>query len=39
MRQPAEQFSSQWLDIEGSVFDGNYNQTRDEYGAGGAIAF
>ena len=32
-------FSSQWLDIEGSVFDGNYNQTRDEYGAGGAIAF
>ena len=32
-------FSSQWLDIENSVFDGNYNQTRDEYGAGGAIAF
>lgn len=32
-------FSSQWLDIEGSVFDGNYNQTQDEYGAGGAIAF
>ena len=32
-------FSSQWLDIEGSVFDGNYNQTRDEYGAGGAITF
>ena len=32
-------FSSQWLDIEDSVFDGNYNQTRDEYGAGGAIAF
>ena len=32
-------FSSQWLDIEGSVFDGNYNQTQDEYSAGGAIAF
>ena len=32
-------FSSQWLDIEGSVFDDNYNQTRDEYSAGGAIAF
>ena len=32
-------FSSQWLDIENSVFDGNYNQTQDEYGAGGAIAF
>ena len=32
-------FSSQWLDIENSVFDDNYNQTRDEYGAGGAIAF
>ena len=32
-------FSSLWIDIEGSVFDGNYNQTRDEYGAGGAIAF
>ena len=32
-------FSSQWLDIENSVFDDNYNQTQDEYGAGGAIAF
>ena len=32
-------FSSQWLDIENSVFDGNYNQTQDEYGAGGAITF
>ncbi len=32
-------FSSQWLDIEGSVFDGNYNQTRDKDVAGGAIAF
>lgn len=32
-------FSSQWLDIENSAFDGNYNQTQDEYGAGGAIAF
>ena len=32
-------FSSQWLDIENSAFDGNYNQTQDEYGAGGAITF
>ena len=32
-------FSSQWLDIENSAFDGNYNQTQDEYDAGGAIAF
>lgn len=32
-------FSSQWLDIEGSLFDGNYNQTRDKDVAGGAIAF
>lgn len=32
-------FSSQWLDIENSAFDDNYNQTQDEYSAGGAIAF
>ena len=31
--------SSQWLDNENSAFDGNYKQTQDEYGAGGAITF